>query len=109
LALPESYYERTVGEYRERRSRMMSILERHGFDAAPPEGAYYVMADFSRLRFTGDDHAFARYLTREIGVAVVPGSSFYGTPGLGRSAVRFAFAKRLTTLDEVGRRLARLG
>lgn len=109
LALPESYYERTIRDYSERRARMMSILERRGLRAAPPEGAYYVLSDFSRLGFAADDHAFARYLTTEVGVAVVPGSSFYATPGLGRSAVRWAFAKRLETLDEVDRRLARLG
>jgi aminotransferase len=108
LALPESYYEGMRRDYAERRRRMMAILERHGFRATPPEGAYYVMSDFSGLGFEGDDHAFARHLIAAAGVAVVPGSSFYGTPGLGRSTVRWAFAKRLETLDEVDRRLARL-
>jgi aminotransferase len=109
LALPESYYEGMRADYAERRARMMAILARHGFGATPPEGAYYVMTDFSHARradeFGGDDHAYARYLTRDVGVAVVPGSSFYGTPGLGRSTIRWAFAKRLETLDEVDRRL----
>lgn len=108
LRLPEAYYEGMRRDYAERRARMMSILARHGFQAAPPEGAYYVMTDFSGLDRTRDDHDFARHLATEIGVAVVPGSSFYGTPGLGRSTVRWAFAKRLETLDEVDRRLARL-
>jgi aminotransferase len=92
---------------------MMAILHRHGFRAEPPEGAYYVMSDFSKVRgadaYRNDDDAFARHLARDVGVAVVPGSSFYGTPGLGKSIVRWAFAKRLETLDEVDRRLARLG
>ncbi|HZR83664.1 MAG TPA: aminotransferase class I/II-fold pyridoxal phosphate-dependent enzyme [Candidatus Binatia bacterium] len=108
LGMPEAYFESMRREYAERRDRMMSILDRHGFGATPPEGAYYVMSDFSALRFEGDDHALARHLACDVGVAVVPGSSFYGTPGLGRSTVRWAFAKRLETLDEVDRRLARL-
>ena len=108
LGLPESYYERTRADYALRRARMMAIFERHGFRAQPPEGAYYAMTDFSGLDTRCDDHVFARLLTTEVGVAVVPGSSFYGTPGLGRSIVRWAFAKRIETLDEVDRRLERL-
>ena len=100
--------ERTRADYALRRARMMAIFERHGFRAQPPEGAYYAMTDFSGLDTRCDDHAFARLLTTEVGVAVVPGSSFYGTPGLGRSIVRWAFAKRMETLDEVDRRLERL-
>ncbi|MFM7140444.1 MAG: pyridoxal phosphate-dependent aminotransferase, partial [Alphaproteobacteria bacterium] len=108
LGMPESYFERSRADYAGRRARMMAIFERHGFAAQPPEGAYYAMTDFSALDARRDDHAFARLLTTEVGVAVVPGSSFYGTPGLGRSVVRWAFAKRLETLDEVDRRLERL-
>lgn len=105
LTLPESYYERLVREYDERRARMMAILAEHGFAASPPEGAYYVLSDFGPLADVGDDHAVARHLIREAGVAVVPGSSFYATPGLGRDRIRWAYAKRLETLDEVARRL----
>lgn len=108
LAMPESYFERTRADYALRRERMMAIFDRHGFRAQLPEGAYYAMTDFSGLDARRDGEAFARLLTTEVGVAVVPGSSFYGTPGLGRSVVRWAFAKRLETLDEVDRRLERL-
>jgi aminotransferase len=108
LELPESYYERTIREYTERRALMLPLLNAHGLRATPPEGAYYVMTDFSPRRFAGDDRDFARYLTKEIGVAAVPGSSFYATPGLGKNTVRFAFAKRKETLAEVERRFTRL-
>lgn len=105
MALPETYYEQLVRDYEVRRARMMGILAEHGFRAEPPEGAYYVLTDFGPLAGIGDDHAVARHLIREVGVAVVPGSSFYGTPGLGRDTIRWAFAKKLETLDEVARRL----
>lgn len=112
MELPNTYYAGVKRDYTMRRARMMAILEQAQFRAQPPEGAYYVMADFSawsqRLRaegFEGDDYAFARHMTQEVGVAVVPGSSFYTTPGLGKTQVRFAFAKRLDTLDRAEERL----
>jgi len=105
MALPESYYEQLVREYELRRTRMMAILGEHGFRAEAPEGAYYVLTDFGPLGSVGSDQEVARHLIREIGVAVVPGSSFYGTPGLGRDTIRWAFAKKLETLDQVAVRL----
>jgi len=105
LELPSDYYADLVRDYTARRERMMSILRESGFRAAPPEGAYYVMADFSPLRSDLDDVSFAQWLTVERKVAVVPGSSFYHDPTLGRQLVRFAFPKRLETLEEAGRRL----
>ena len=60
-----------------------------------------MLTDFGPLGGIGDDHAVARHLIREVGVAVVPGSSFYGTAGLGRDTIRWAFAKKLETLDRV--------
>lgn len=63
------------------------------------------MADFSGLRFEGDDVAFARYLTESVGVAPVPGSSFYRHQDLGRTSVRFTFSKSRETLEEAIRRL----
>jgi aspartate/methionine/tyrosine aminotransferase len=107
LEMPPSYYERLKREYRERRDTMMSILDETGFEAQPPEGAYYVMADFSAWKFDGDDMAFAHYLAMKHAVAVVPGSSFYGTPGLGKRSVRFAFAKKPETLAAARERLRR--
>jgi aminotransferase len=104
LAMPESFYERTALEYAERRDTMMRILAETGFEAAPPRGAYYVMADIGHLGL-GDDIAAAHHLTKDVGVAVVPGSSFFSRPELGAHLVRFAFCKRIETLEEAGRRL----
>lgn len=105
LRLPAAYYETLVRDYDARRRRMMAILAEHGFAAAAPEGAYYVMSDLGPLAGAANDHEAARRLITEVGVAVVPGSSFYATPGLGRDRIRWAFAKRLETLDEVAARL----
>jgi len=106
LAQPESYYEQVRAEYHQRRKRMLSILHQTGFSALPPEGAYYVLADFTAWEFAGDAEAFTRYLITEVGVAVVPGTAFYySDPALGSRLVRFAFAKRPETFAEVERRL----
>ncbi len=104
LQLPDTFYADLKRGYAARRTRMMAILEENKFRAQPPEGAYYVMADFSEWGFDGDDVAFAHYLTEQVGVAAVPGSSFYATPGLGKNAVRFAFAKKPETFDAVEER-----
>jgi aminotransferase len=108
LRLPGSYYDRLAADYTERRDLMLQILAMAGLEpATTPAGAYYIMCDASVLGM-GDDTATARALTREVGVATVPGSSFYSRPGLGRSKIRFSYSKKLTTLHEAGRRLARL-
>jgi aminotransferase len=104
LAMPEAYYERTAAEYLERRDTLMRILAETGFEARPPQGAYYVMADVSHLGL-GDDVAVAHHLTKGVGVAVVPGSSFFSRPELGAHLVRFAFCKKVATLEEAGERL----
>jgi aminotransferase len=106
LTLPDSYYEEMTRAYHLRRDKMMAILEEAGFRATPPEGAYYVMTDYSALKPEMDEMTFARWLTTEKKVAVVPGSSFYrGNPALSRGWVRFAFPKRLDTLEEARQRL----
>ena len=104
LALPRAYYERTRVEYQERRDVMLRVLRDAGFTADPPQGAYYVMADVSSLGFD-DDTAAARHLVEDVGVAAVPGSSFFSEPALGAHLLRFAFPKRIETLEEAGRRL----
>ena len=104
MELPASYYEDTRREYAERRDVMMRVLVEAGFTAQTPQGAYYVMADVSSLGFD-DDVAAARHLVSEVGVAAVPGSSFFSRPELGAHLVRFAFPKQLATLEEAGRRL----
>jgi aminotransferase len=109
IGMPDTYYEWLQSYYSSRRSRMLGILERHGFGYTTPEGAYYVMADFRHLGRGEDDMAFAYWLIDEIGVATVPGSSFYTSdPQLGRGLVRFAFPKKDSTLDEVERRFSKL-
>ncbi len=108
LNLPDSYYAQLMRDYSKRRDVMISALHSAGFHAQPPQGSYYVLADFSSLGWEGDDISFARWLTSTVKVAVVPGSTFYHTPGLGSTTVRFAFPKRLETLQEAGRRLLRV-
>jgi aminotransferase len=104
LAMPEAFYEQLALEYLERRDTVLRILEETGFAADRPRGAYYVMADVSHLGL-GDDVEVAHHLTKEVGVAVVPGSSFFSRPALGRHLVRFAFCKKVETLEEAGERL----
>ena len=105
MQLPASYFERIRAEYAERREVMLRVLAESGFEvASPPRGAYYVMADCSHLGI-GDDVATARHLVERVGVAAVPGSSFVSDPADGAHLLRFAFCKRLETLEEAGNRL----
>ena len=104
--LDDEYYAALASEYRERRDVLVPALREAGFRCVPPQGSYYVLADFSELS-RADDHRFARLLAREAGVAPVPGSSFYSKPPGGSTHVRFAFCKRLETLHEGGERLRR--
>jgi aspartate/methionine/tyrosine aminotransferase len=107
LAFPESFYEELAASYDRRRERLLSVLAGAGFRAYRPRGAYYVMTEIGDLGWD-DDLAFTRHLVEEIGVAVVPGSSFYQDPRDGRRQVRFAFCKKDETLTEAERRLAKL-
>ena len=107
LSLPASYYHDLAERYRRRRDHLIPALEKSGFRCYRPRGAYYVMTDISSFNFPNDVE-FAGYLVKEIGIACVPGSSFYKHPKDGSQQVRFAFCKRPETLDEAGRRLERL-
>jgi aminotransferase len=107
LSLPPTYYTNLAEGYRKRRDRLLPALEEAGFRCFLPRGAYYVMTDISAFNFA-DDLAFTKYLVSEIGVAAVPGSSFYRDPRDGARQVRFAFCKRDETLDEAARRLRKL-
>jgi len=107
LRLPESYYESLRASYLSRRDRVLPHLEEAGFRCFKPRGAYYVMTDISAFGLS-DDVSFTRHLIQEIGVAAVPGSSFYSDPTLGRQQVRFCFSKTDATLDEAARRLQEL-
>ncbi len=107
LSLSASYYESLATSYCARRDRLMPSLTEAGFRCFRPRGAYYVMTDISAFGFS-DDVAFTKFLVKEIGVAAVPGSSFYNDPRNGSRQVRFAFCKRAETLDQAGERLQKL-
>ncbi|HEX6535141.1 MAG TPA: aminotransferase class I/II-fold pyridoxal phosphate-dependent enzyme [Gemmatimonadaceae bacterium] len=104
MAFDADYYNHLALDYRARRDLLCAALAEAGFAFTVPEGAYYVLADFSMLSDLPDDE-FAKWLVREVGVATVPGSSFYHAPALGRSLVRFAFCKRAETLERAAERL----
>jgi len=107
LSLPADYYARLAEGYRVRRDHLMPALEAAGFRCFRPRGAYYVMTDISAFGFA-DDVEFTKYLVKEIGVAAVPGSSFYRDPRDGARQVRFAFCKKLETLDAAAEKLGKL-
>ena len=107
LGLPDSYYVELAARYQRRRDLLLDILARHRFECYRPAGAYYVMTDLAAFGAT-DDVEFARDLVREVGVAAVPGSSFYRSADLGRTKLRFCFCKQDATLREADRRLAQL-
>jgi aminotransferase len=107
LSLPDSYYTQLAADYRERREFLVPALENAGFRAFNPRGAYYVMTDISSFGFP-DDVTFARNLVSTVGVAAVPGSSFYSNPEAGRQRLRFHFARRRATLEAAVERLGRL-
>ncbi|MGB8787586.1 MAG: aminotransferase class I/II-fold pyridoxal phosphate-dependent enzyme [Candidatus Acidiferrales bacterium] len=105
LRFPESYYEMLASEYLVRRDKMLGILESAGFRCFRPRGAYYIMTDISGFGFP-DDVTFARHLVKEVGVAGVPGSSFYRDPADGSQHLRFTFCKTDKTLNAAAERLA---
>lgn len=107
LALPDAYYRELASHYRERRDLCLEILTAAGFRPYTPAGAYYVMCDIGHFGFP-DDVAFARHLVEDIGVAAVPGSSFFRDIGDGAHLIRFCFAKKLETLHAAGERLQKL-
>jgi aminotransferase len=103
-SLPPGYYDKLAEDYRRRRGILLGYLREAGFTFHDPEGAYYVMADAAGLGCTHDVE-FVRMLIRDVGIAGVPGSSFYSPPERGRAQIRFMWAKRDETLHEAGRRL----
>jgi aminotransferase len=107
LSLPESYYAGLQREYQKKRDYIVPVLQKAGLKCEMPQGAYYVMTDISDFGFA-DDVEFTRFLIREIGVAVVPGSSFYHDKSLGSQKVRFCFCKKDETLEAAAERLQKL-
>ena len=111
--LREEYFATLRREYAERRDFLMEVLARAGFELATPQGAYFVLADTTKLfppeRF-GDDRAVAKRLVQEHGVATIPPSVFYrSAPEEGRRLLRFAFCKKMETLQRAAERIARIG
>ena len=115
LQSPQSYYDNLAATYDKKRARLSSILENSGFTVYKPRGAYYIMTDISRFHFdekkypaASRDVSFAKYLVEHIGVACVPGSSFYNDSQDGASQVRFTFCKKEETLAAAELRFANL-
>src|SRR4051812_46980019 len=107
FAFDADYYNHFTLEYKARREFLCRVLREAGFEFSVPEGAYYVFADFSKLSEL-DDVTFAKWMAAEIGVATVPGSSFFSRKEDGRQFVRFAFCKKQETLDDAAARLLTL-
>jgi aspartate/methionine/tyrosine aminotransferase len=111
LTLPDAYYVELRDRYQARRDLLLPYVERAGFVAWKPSGAYYILTDvahFIKALGLADDTAFAMWLIKEVGVATVPGSSFYAHPELGRTKIRFCFPKTDDMLQEAGERLQKL-
>ncbi len=107
LSLPREFYGTLQKEYQARRDFIIPVLQDAGLKCEMPDGAYYVMTDISEFGFA-DDIEFTKHLIREIGVAVVPGSSFYHDAELGKQKVRFCFCKKQETLEAAAERLQKL-
>ncbi len=111
LRLPDSYYVYLRESYQARRDLLWGYIESAGFVAWKPQGAYYILTDvahFMKQVGIDDDTAFAMYLIKEVGVATVPGSSFYAHRELGRTKIRFCFPKTDDMLRDAGERLQKL-
>jgi aminotransferase len=107
LGLPRSYYEELSRSYSKKRDMMLGVLEGAGFRVFRPRGAYYIMTDISEFGFDTDE-TFARFLVEKVGVAAVPGSSFYRDPRQGRQRIRFNFCKKESTIEAAAMRLTRI-
>lgn len=104
LRMDRPYYQTLAEEYRVRRDFFMPVLEEAGFRIYRPNGAYYIMTDVAHFGFP-DDVKFAFHLVEKIGVATVPGSSFYSRPSLGSTKIRFCFPKKMETLQRAAEKL----
>ena len=107
LGLPPEYYAALQTEYRQKREFLLPALQNVGFKTFAPDGAYYIMTDISNFGFANDVD-FTRFLIEQIGVACVPGSSFYHDKALGAQQVRFCFCKKDETLQAAAERLTKL-
>ncbi len=104
---PDTFYKDLAEHYVGRRDKLLGLLSAAGFQCFKPAGAYYIMTDISQFGFP-DDTTFVKHLINEIGVAAVPGSSFFSGNGKGSQIVRFCFCKKYETLEDAGHRLRKL-
>jgi aminotransferase len=104
LRLPESFYAELAAMYDRKRGALFRALSDAGLKCSLPAGAYYIMAEIGSLGFA-DDFAAADFMLNEVGVAAVPGSSFYSRPELGRTKLRFTFSKSDETITAAAERL----
>ncbi len=107
LRSDEAYFADLRRKYAGRRDQLLEILTEVGFRCFRPEGAYYIMTDIKDFGFP-DDVTFANHLVQKIGVAAVPGSSFYREAKDGEQQIRFCFCKKDETLQEAAKRLRKL-
>ena len=101
---PRGYFESLATDYRARRDLLCGVLRDCGLGVIEPQGTYFVMTDLRPLGWD-DDVAFCRHLTTEVGVAAIPPTAFYENRDAGRFLARFAFCKRLETLEAAAERL----
>lgn len=104
LSQPDSYYQHLSEDYGKRRDTLLGMLEQAGFQCFPPQGAYYIMTNIQCFGFL-DDVTLVRHLIENVGIAAVPGSSFFFDPTRGSNLIRFCFCKKYETLNEAGNRL----
>lgn len=107
LRLPDSYYLELAKHYQQRRDRLMKVLDDAGLKPMLPKGAYYIMCDIGSWGFSNDVE-FSRFLVSDVGVAAVPGSSFFQDPAAGKELIRFTFCKKEDTLRAAEERLRKL-
>jgi aspartate/methionine/tyrosine aminotransferase len=102
-----AYYHELSANYQHKRNTLLEILEHAGFRCYSPQGAYYIMCDITSAGFS-DDVLLARQMVEQVGVAAVPGSSFFSEPAAGAHLIRFCFAKKMETLQAAAERLEKL-
>ena len=107
MYMPKSYYAELAAGYQARRDSVVSTLRDAGFECVTPRAAYYVMTRYPDCGYD-DDLKFSHFLSEKVGITPVPGRAFYHDPALAKPYVRFAFPKKLDTLERVRERMAKL-
>ena len=107
MRLPDSYYIDLAAHYQQRRDRLMKMLGDADLNPMLPKGAYYIMCDIGNWGYPNDVE-FAKFMVKDVGVATVPGSSFFSDPAAGKDIIRFTFCKKEETLRAAEERLRKL-